>query len=134
VTRTALILLFAAFNVAHAASADGNLQRSYQMERYEELAERGPGRGETLYFYKCFVCHNHFAKGGPSLGGLFRRSVTEQTVSALIKSGTAAMPGFGDSLDATDVEDLLSYLKSAECCYEADRPPVNPQYLAWSFY
>jgi streptogramin lyase len=107
------------------------------MDRYAEVAEQGPARGENIYFYKCFVCHNHYAKGGPSLTGLFQRPqlsiggpLNDQTVRALIKSGTATMPGFAYSLSDADVDDLLSYLRKANCCYEADNAAANPQYLA----
>jgi virginiamycin B lyase len=120
-----------------ANSSLNDLQRSYQMDRYTELASRGPARGENIYFYKCFVCHNGYAKGGPALTGLLQRArltvggpVNDQSVGALIKDGTATMPGFRHSLGDADVEDLLSYFKSASCCYEAEDPPANPQYLA----
>ncbi|MBZ5642247.1 MAG: c-type cytochrome [Acidobacteriia bacterium] len=123
--------------------ADGNnrptddLQRSLQMNRYMELATSGPARGENIYFYKCFVCHNQYAKGGPALENLFKRSqlysgdlVNDRTVAAQIKNGSLGMPGFGYGLSDRDIEDLINYFKSAACCYEADDPPTNPQYLA----
>jgi streptogramin lyase/mono/diheme cytochrome c family protein len=118
-------------------SSSNDLQRTYQMDRYTELADRGPARGETLYFYKCFVCHNHYARGGPPLAGLFDRAqsagdgvVNDRTVTALIRNGTSAMPGFRYDMDGADMEDLVRYLKTASCCYEAANPPRNPQYLA----
>lgn len=118
-------------------SSSSNLQRTYQMDRYAELADRGPARGETIYFYKCFVCHNHYARGGPPLSNLFRHTrlagggaVNDRTVTALIRDGTSTMPGFGYDMKSADIEDLVSYLRSADCCYEAENPPLNPQYLA----
>jgi len=143
----AIALLPVAFTVLGAATAEqdfgsatssiNDLQRSYQMDRYTELAEHGSARGENIYFYKCFVCHNHYAKGGPSLAGLFQhaqltsgRPVNDRNVVAVIRDGAVAMPGFGHSLRGTDIDDLLSYIKSANCCYEADDPPANPLYLA----
>src|SRR6266853_2449159 len=114
-----------------------DLQRSYQMDHYTELAKSGPGRGENIYFYKCFYCHNHYAKGGPALENLFKHPglysgdpVNDQTVAALIKNGSPGMPGFGYSLSDGDIEDLIRYFKGDPCCYEADNPPVNPQYRA----
>jgi streptogramin lyase len=114
-----------------------DLQRSYQMDRYTEIANHGEARGENIYFYKCFVCHNHYAKGGPSLNDLFHRpqlasgsAVTDQAVTSLIKAGAGGMPGFQFNLTDADIEDLLSYFKSAGCCYEADHPPANPLYRA----
>jgi streptogramin lyase/mono/diheme cytochrome c family protein len=118
-------------------SSLNDLQRSYQMDRYTEIADRGAARGENIYFYKCFVCHNHYAKGGPSLDDLFHHpqlasggAVTDQALTSLIKAGAGGMPGFGYSLTDADIEDLLSYFKGAGCCYEADHPPANPLYLA----
>lgn len=118
-------------------SSFNDLQLTYQVDRYTELADRGEARGETLFFYKCFVCHNHYAKGGPPLANLFRHAgsasgaiVDEQTVTALIKNGTATMPGYRNDLSDADIDDLVSYLKSADCCYEAETPPHNPRYLA----
>ena len=114
-----------------------DLQRAYQMDQYAELAKSGPARGENIYFYKCFYCHNHYAKGGPALENLFKHPelysgdpVNDPTVAALIKNGSSGMPGFGYSLSDRDIEDLISYFKSDACCYEADNPPVNPQYHA----
>jgi streptogramin lyase len=120
-------------------SSLNDLQRSYQMDRYTEISDRGAARGENIYFYKCFVCHNHYAKGGPALTGLFHHAqlasggpVNDQSVTSVIKRGAGAMPGFGYSLTDADVEDLLSYFKVEGCCYEADHPPANPLYLASS--
>lgn len=140
---TALTLATAAMRPAHAQDASSaassrlnDFQRSYQMERYTELADGGPARGESLYFYKCFVCHNHYAKGGPDLTGLFHRArlangevVGEQSVIKAFMQGGVGMPGFGHALKQADVGDLLSYLRG-DCCYEADNPPANPLYKA----
>ena len=118
-------------------SSLGELQRSDQMDRYTELSDHGPARGESIYFYKCFVCHNQYAKGGPPLEGLFHKGrsivgglATEDSVKSLISQGTDTMPGFGATLAAADMEDLVGYLKTPHCCYEAEDPPANPQYLA----
>lgn len=124
-------------DVAPAISSPDSRQRTLQMDRYTELAHQGPARGETLYFYKCFVCHNHYAKGGPPLANLFQHArlgdgviINDRTVAVFIRKGSATMPGYGYDLSSSDMEDLLSYLKSGDCCYEAENPPHNPQYLA----
>jgi streptogramin lyase/mono/diheme cytochrome c family protein len=129
-----------AFGQEEAGSPNSSinaLQRTYQMKQYSELADRGPMRGENIYFYKCFVCHNHYAKAGPDLAGLFRRThltdgdvINNQTISAVIRKGAPGMPAYGLSLDDADIEDLLDYFKSDDCCYEAAQPPANPLYLA----
>ena len=35
-----------------------DLQRSTQIDRYQVVAKSGVGRGENLYYYKCWMCHN----------------------------------------------------------------------------
>jgi streptogramin lyase len=115
-----------------------DLQRTYQIDRYNELAKSGPVRGETLYFYKCWACHNALAQDtGPHLKGIFGRPrlmsgepITEETVVAKIKNGGPRMPGFEHSLTDADMADLISYLRSETCCYEALEPPANPEYRA----
>ena len=124
-------------DAASAVSSPDYHQRTLEMDRYTELADRGSVRGETLYFYKCFVCHNQYAKGGPPLENLFHHArlvdgavLNDHTVAALIRRGSTTMPGYRYDLTSAEIEDLLSYLKRADCCYEAENPPKNPQYLA----
>src|ERR1700688_332913 len=106
-TLSILVLLVASLTRLSSAQQDASqnigpvddLQRSYQMDRYTELAKSGPARGEDIYFYKCFVCHNHYANGGPALENLFQHPqlsgdpVNDQTVAAQIKNGSRGMPG-----------------------------------------
>ncbi len=115
-------------------------QITYQINRYNEVAESGPVRGQTIYYYKCWVCHNSFAEdAGPPLKGLFERPVlisgqpvSEQTVAAKIKSGGPKMPGFL-ALTDVDMADLLAYLRSDECCWDnGEETPLNPRYTAGS--
>src|ERR1019366_5233143 len=42
-----------------ATLLDG-LQRSVRINTYKAAAEGGVVRGETLYYYKCWVCHNKY--------------------------------------------------------------------------
>ena len=56
---------------------DGNLQ-------YKTTAKGGQQRGEEIYYYKCWVCHNQFAKAAPQLKDLFKRptfSTTDDPIS-----------------------------------------------------
>ena len=115
-----------------------DLQRTYQIDRYNEVAESGPARGETLYYYKCWMCHNALADDrGPHLKGIFERPrlmsgqpVNEETVAAKIKTGGPLMPGFQHSMNDADMADLISYLRSEMCCLEGLEPPANPRYRA----
>jgi len=112
-----------------------DLQRSMRIYTYTMTAESGPQRGEVLYFYKCWMCHNKYTKSAPYLSDLFQRprlvtgeQVSENTVREKIRSGSQRMPGFRHSLSDTDMADLMSYLRSGKCCYEEDEPPANPWY------
>src|SRR5882757_3123834 len=51
-------------------------QRSEEIYDFRKAAASGPARGEEIYYYKCWFCHNEFAgpnKGVPQLTGLFQR-------------------------------------------------------------
>lgn len=110
-------------------------QRSTEIYTYQTTAKSGPQRGEELYYYKCWMCHNQFAKTGPQLKDLFKRptfatsddSVNDQTVGDKIRKGGPGMPAFGTTLKAADVADLLAYIKQG-CCFDSENPPPNPRY------
>ena len=131
-------------NVPAAASAQAEttdtLQRSTQIYTYSTVAHAGAARGETIYYYKCWPCHNAYtiAAGSPAppLKDVFKRStlrtgapVSDETVAAQIRNGSPRMPSFGATLDDKDIADLLSYLHQG-CCYTETEPPANPWYRA----
>src|ERR1700722_17076602 len=112
-------------------------QRSARLDTYKVIAESGAGRGENIYFYKCWMCHNQYAKTGPYLKELFKHSqlmsgdpVTEQNVATVIKQGLPGMPAFGTTLKDADVHDLITYIKEGKCCVEGENPGPNPWYRA----
>ena len=77
-------------------------QRSARLDTYRVIADSGAGRGENIYFYKCWMCHNQYAKTGPYLKELYKHSqlmsgdpVTDENVTAKIKAGGPGMPSFG---------------------------------------
>src|SRR5215469_15272559 len=86
-----------------------DLQRSLLLDTYRMVADRGAGRGETLYFYKCWMCHNQYTKTAPLLKDLYQRTtlvgggpVNDDTVTAKIKDGGSVMPAFRFSLSDAD--------------------------------
>src|SRR5712692_878048 len=114
-----------------------DLQRSLKLDNYTVVADSGAGRGEAIYFYKCWMCHNKYAKGGPYLQDLYQRTklvsgepVTDDDVSAKIKAGGPGMPAYRSTLSDTDIADLRAYLHSGKCCVEGENPPANPFYRA----
>src|SRR5438093_12493779 len=44
--------------VADSVGMTDDLQKSLRLDNYTVVADSGPGRGEVIYFYKCWMCHN----------------------------------------------------------------------------
>src|ERR1700681_3169675 len=114
-----------------------DLQRSVKLDTYKLVADGGAARGENIYFYKCWMCHNRYAKTGPYLKDLYQREnlmsgdpVSDDAVTAKIKEGGPGMPSFRTSLSDSDIADLRAYFHSAKCCVEGENPPANPWYRA----
>jgi virginiamycin B lyase len=114
-----------------------DLQRSLRLDNYTVVADSGAARGETIYFYKCWMCHNKYAKGGPYLQDIYQREklvsgdpVSDAAVAAKIKEGGPGMPAYRSDLSDTDIADLQAYFHSGKCCVEGENPPANPWYRA----
>ncbi len=111
-------------------------QRSAEIYEMKTTAKDGPQRGEEIYYYKCWYCHNKYAKTAPLLKDLYKRPtllpsgepVNDRTVAAKIRNGGPAMPGYRYALQDADIADLLSYFREGKCCFEGDAPPANPRY------
>ena len=112
-------------------------QRALEIYEFRKAAHNGPARGQEIYYYKCWMCHNELAEGGaPKLAGLFKRTmlvtgapVNDDTVKAQILNGSANMAAYKYALNDADINDLMSYLKE-KCCWNSDAPPLNPHYIA----
>jgi len=114
-----------------------DLQRSARLDHYKLMADSGAARGENIYFFKCWMCHNKYAKTGPYLKSLYQHEsmmsgdpVTDQNVIAKIKEGGPGMPAFQTTLSDSDIADLATYIREGKCCVEGENPPANPLYLA----
>ncbi|MBZ5643409.1 MAG: c-type cytochrome [Acidobacteriia bacterium] len=114
-----------------------DLQRSYRLDHYKLLADSGASRGENIYFFKCWMCHNKYAKTGPALKSLYKHDtmmsgdpVNDESVIAKIKEGGPGMPSFKTTLSETDMKDLATYIREGKCCVEGEDPPANPLYTA----
>lgn len=119
-----------------AVAAD-NLQRSIRLDEYKLVADSGAARGENIYFYKCWMCHNQYAKTGPYLKDLYQHStlmsgdpVNDESVAKKIKEGGPGMPAFGTTLSDSEIADLRTYIKDGKCCAEGVNLPANPWYRA----
>ena len=113
-------------------------QRALEIYEFRKAAESGPARGEEIYFYKCWMCHNELAQGGaPKLVGLFQRPnlvsgdpVNDVTVKQKILNGSSNMPAYKHVLNDADLADLMSWLHDEKCCWNSDAPPLNARYKA----
>src|SRR6266850_1884737 len=126
-------------NALAARSITDDLQLSYRLDHYTELADSGPARGENIYAHKCWVCHNKYQKEAPHLEGLFHfdalvtgAEVNDDTVTTQIRNGGPGMPSFHTTLSDADIADVVSYLHSDKCCVEGEILPANPWYRAAS--
>jgi cytochrome c2 len=74
-------------------------------------------------FEQCSVCHNADSdekKMGPGLKGLFKKDkltstgkpMNDANVMQKINEGGNGMPGYADTLSASEKADLLAYLKT----------------------
>ena len=120
--------------------ATNDLQRTVAIYGYKIAGSGGAARGEVIYYYKCWVCHNDYTRASgstaPSLKDIFKhpklgsgQPVNDETVSQQIRNGSTGMPSFRYSLADADIADLLSYLRD-KCCYQEINPPTNPWYRA----
>ncbi len=111
-------------------------QRSLQVYEFRKAAESGPDRGQEIFYYKCWFCHNEFTKDIPKLTGLYKRAalisgepVNDDTVKEKIRNGGPEMAAYKFALSESDLGDLVSYLRE-RCCWDSDSPPPNPRYRA----
>jgi mono/diheme cytochrome c family protein len=109
-------------------------QRALEIYEFKKAAHGGPERGREIFYYKCWFCHNEFAKGAPPLKGVFQRDkllsgrpTTEDGIKDEIRNGGAGMASYKSTLNDADLNDLVSYLKD-RCCWDSNSPPPNPRY------
>src|SRR4051812_43680509 len=112
-------------------------QRSLEIYEFKKAAQSGPDRGQEIFYYKCWFCHNEYtSKGAPPLKDLFQRPVllsgqpvSVDSVKQKIREGGPGMTAYKTTLNDADLTDLVSYLKE-KCCWDSDAPPRNPRYVA----
>jgi mono/diheme cytochrome c family protein len=110
------------------------LQRSQEIYEFKKAAQSGSERGQEIFYYKCWFCHNEFVKDVPQLKGLYQHPnlltgepVNDNTVRDKIRNGGPNMAAYKYTLNDADVTDLVSYLRE-KCCWDSDAPPSNPRY------
>jgi mono/diheme cytochrome c family protein len=95
------------------------------IERRKSDAELGlnpqQAAGRKIYDNYCDRCHRPYStkgKKGPGLKGMFQHEYLSQTglpanddrVTDIIRNGRPDMPGYSQTLNAQDIQDLLAYL------------------------
>jgi len=95
------------------------------VERRKSDAELGlnaqQAAGRRIYDRHCDQCHEPYSsrgKKGPSLKGVFKKQYLSESglpanddrVGEIIRFGRSKMPGFGQTLDQQQLQDLLAYM------------------------
>jgi mono/diheme cytochrome c family protein len=120
---------------AKAPAKDYN-QRALEIYQFKKAAQSGAERGQEIFYYKCWFCHNEFTKDVPKLTGLYQHAqllsgqpVNDETVKNQIRNGSANMAAYKYTLSEADLNDLVSFIRE-KCCWDSDSPPSNPRYRA----
>jgi cytochrome c len=80
-------------------------------------------RGKEVFEKRCAICHyadSDAKKIGPGLKGLAKRGtfsvnnnkVTDENLKTWIENGDSLMPPFKDALDAAQIKDVITYVKT----------------------
>jgi mono/diheme cytochrome c family protein len=95
------------------------------VERRKSDAELGlnpqQAAGRRIYDANCDRCHEPYStrgKKGPGLKGIFQNKylslsglpANDDRVTDIIRLGRKEMPGYSQTLNAQDIQDLLAYL------------------------
>ena len=111
-------------------------QRSLEIYEFRKAARSGTERGQEIFYYKCWFCHNEFVSDVPHIKGLYQKAnlisgqpVSDESVKEKIRNGGPGMAAYKYVLNDADLNDLVSYLRE-KCCWDSDSPPPNPRYRA----
>jgi len=136
---TATIVVFLAALGSRAAAQDAPKdynQRSLEIFEFRKAARSGVERGQEIFYYKCWFCHNEFVRDVPHIAGLYNKAtmlsgepVNDANVKEKIRNGGPGMAAYKYVLKDDDLNDLVSYLQE-KCCWDSDSPPPNPRYIA----
>jgi len=95
------------------------------VERRKSDAELGlnpqQSAGRRIYDAQCDRCHEPYStrgKKGPGLQGVFQKKylpisglpANDERVTDIIRLGRKEMPGFSQTLNGEDIQDLLAYM------------------------
>jgi mono/diheme cytochrome c family protein len=93
--------------------------RDYDMEKlaHEPRVSETVFRGRVLWVQKCAFCHDGLGQPtyktmGPWIDQEMVKLLTDDVIKIIVQSGTARMPAFKYALNATQLDDLLNFLKT----------------------
>jgi mono/diheme cytochrome c family protein len=118
-----MILGIAALAVAGAVYAQSSPEKKPAKKGSAKGSSPAAARGRDVFDKKCGICHyadSDAKKIGPGLKGLSKRGtfsvnnnkVTDENLKNWIENGDALMPPFKDSLEAAQIKDVISYVKT----------------------
>ena len=86
--------------------------------------------GQRLFLQRCSVCHwgapPNFIEYGPVLSRPLVERLGDDRVRAIILEGSVRMPGFKHTLDRTQVNAILEYLRTLEEFTRSSGAPTTP--------
>ena len=118
-----MIFGIAAMAIAGAVYAQSAPQKKPAKNGSAKGSSPAAARGKEMFDKKCGVCHyadSDAKKIGPGLKGLSKRGtfsvnnnkVTDENLQNWIENGDNLMPPFKDTLEAAQIKDVITYLKT----------------------
>ncbi len=115
----ALAAVFSTFAIAQEKTVSGKNANANSRPTGEPAAT---ARGRAVYHDRCEICHfsdSDVKKVGPGLKGIFKRGkfanggkVDDASMEKWIIDGGKDMPPFKQVLSGSQIQDLISYLKT----------------------
>ena len=118
-SRTRILFTAMVVLLAFAAVAACDVQRRKSDAELGLNSQQSAGR--KIYDSQCDRCHEPYSsrgKKGPSLSGVFQHKylalsglpANDDRVADIIRLGRKEMPGYSQTLNSQDIQDLLAYL------------------------
>ena len=93
------------------------LQRSLEIYEFRKAAPSGAERGQEIFYYKCWFCHNEYVKDIQQLKDLFQKAnlasglyVNDANVKDRLRNGGPNMPAYARSLTPEEIQALVAFL------------------------
>ena len=122
-SRNLLLLGIAALALACAVVAQDPPAQEAPKKSASHASGGSAAKGKQVFEQKCAMCHfadQEDKKIGPGLKGISKRGtftvngnkVTTESLTKWIENGDSQMPGMKDSLEPTQIKDVVAYVKT----------------------